>query len=285
MKLRFAELVLVLGCACLTLTQNVGYVGYLPPSPNLDQGRYGDIGAFIGGFLPPATPRPIFQFRTTPPVRRPRPTQTPPPVRPTRPTPRPRPTPPPLLTSDPLDLLRESVPGEPGDDYPIYWQIPDTGFSCNGRPQGYYADVSTRCQVFRVCSVDAAGNSDFISFLCPNGTIFNQEHFTCDWWNQVDCAAAESHYDLNRAIGIIPESEPTPRPSKFEPAPPGFLSDVVEDRTPFPKQPQISSFDSQEIQYLSLPPQPIPFRTSRKPKPTKPRPFRRRKGNTFDIDF
>ena len=21
-----------------------------------------------------------------------------------------------------------------------------------------------------------------VSFLCPNGTIFNQELFNCDWW-------------------------------------------------------------------------------------------------------
>ena len=21
-----------------------------------------------------------------------------------------------------------------------------------------------------------------VNFLCPNGTIFNQELFTCDWW-------------------------------------------------------------------------------------------------------
>ena len=26
------------------------------------------------------------------------------------------------------------------------------------------------------------------SFLCPNGTIFNQEYFICDWWFNVDCA-------------------------------------------------------------------------------------------------
>ena len=30
------------------------------------------------------------------------------------------------------------------------------------------------------------------SFLCPNGTIFNQEYFICDWWFNVDCAEAEA---------------------------------------------------------------------------------------------
>ena len=25
------------------------------------------------------------------------------------------------------------------------------------------------------------------SFLCPNGTIFNQKKRICDWWYNVDC--------------------------------------------------------------------------------------------------
>ena len=31
---------------------------------------------------------------------------------------------------DDLDSLRQSVPGEPGTDYPILAAIPDTAFSC-----------------------------------------------------------------------------------------------------------------------------------------------------------
>ena len=30
------------------------------------------------------------------------------------------------------------------------------------------------------------------TFLCPNGTIFNQAYFICDWWFNVDCAEAEA---------------------------------------------------------------------------------------------
>ena len=26
------------------------------------------------------------------------------------------------------------------------------------------------------------------SFLCPNGTLFNQQYFICDWWFNVDCS-------------------------------------------------------------------------------------------------
>ena len=34
-------------------------------------------------------------------------------------------------------------------------------------------------------------------FLCPNGTIFNQEEFVCDWWFNVDCTQADTFYFLN----------------------------------------------------------------------------------------
>ena len=31
-----------------------------------------------------------------------------------------------------------------------------------------------------------------LSFLCPNGTIFNQDQFTCDWWFNVRCTDENS---------------------------------------------------------------------------------------------
>ncbi len=33
----------------------------------------------------------------------------------------------------PLDMLRMAVPGTPGEDYPIFAEVPDTGFDCNGK--------------------------------------------------------------------------------------------------------------------------------------------------------
>ncbi len=30
------------------------------------------------------------------------------------------------------------------------------------------------------------------TFLCPNGTIFNQEYFICDWWFNVNCPDAQA---------------------------------------------------------------------------------------------
>ena len=117
------------------------------------------------------------------------------------------------MTKSEMEMLlwdyKESIPGLPETDYPILERIPETGFSCDNRLTGfirfpfllsayhiagldlnielnlfagYYADVDTRCQVFHVCTVmpeplPAIKNS----FLCPNGTMFNQENFACQW--------------------------------------------------------------------------------------------------------
>ena len=56
---------------------------------------------------------------------------------------------------------------------------------------GYYADPEAQCQAFHICTDDAQGGQTKYSFLCPNGTIFNQEYFICDWWFNVDCSKAE----------------------------------------------------------------------------------------------
>uniref|UniRef100_A0A182K4Q6 Chitin-binding type-2 domain-containing protein n=1 Tax=Anopheles christyi TaxID=43041 RepID=A0A182K4Q6_9DIPT len=64
----------------------------------------------------------------------------------------------------------------------------------------YYADVETRCQVFRVCAnTDSTGRG--FAFLCPNGTLFNQRHLVCDWYMNVRCEESENLYSVNEAIG------------------------------------------------------------------------------------
>ncbi len=92
-----------------------------------------------------------------------------------------------------LKMLMTSVPGVPGEDYPIFADVPETGFSCDGQvPGGYYADSEAECQVFHICAADAEGGLSQYSFLCPNGTIFNQNYFICDWWFNFDCAEADA---------------------------------------------------------------------------------------------
>ncbi|GFU83961.1 chitin-binding type-2 domain-containing protein [Trichonephila clavipes] len=74
--------------------------------------------------------------------------------------------------------------GVPGEDFPVFTYIPHTDFDCGPQP-GLYADPYTDCQVWHMCP---GGNlSPRHSFLCPNGTIFNQKKRICDWWYNVDC--------------------------------------------------------------------------------------------------
>uniref|UniRef100_A0A182WC56 Chitin-binding type-2 domain-containing protein n=1 Tax=Anopheles minimus TaxID=112268 RepID=A0A182WC56_9DIPT len=60
---------------------------------------------------------------------------------------------------------------EPNVDYPAYDKIPSgLTFRCADRQPGYYADIETRCQVWHWC----LPTGYMFSFLCPNGTVFNQ---------------------------------------------------------------------------------------------------------------
>ena len=107
-------------------------------------------------------------------------------------------------------MLRMAVPGNPGEDYPIYAEVPDTSFTCEGRVEGgYYADTEAQCQPFHVCSADRDGGLARNSFLCPNGTLFNQENFVCEYWFNVDCSLAEGLYSLNDEIAAeAPQAAP-----------------------------------------------------------------------------
>ena len=84
-----------------------------------------------------------------------------------------------------MDWLRKNVPGEPDLDYPILDTVPDTSFSCADHGDGIYADPEARCQAWHQCYA-----ANMWSFLCPNGTIFNQQIFTCVWWFDFDCDTA-----------------------------------------------------------------------------------------------
>ena len=54
--------------------------------------------------------------------------------------------------------------------------------------------------MFHICTADGQGGLAKYSFLCPNGTVFNQNYFICDWWFNFDCAEAEGLYSLNDDI-------------------------------------------------------------------------------------
>ena len=62
--------------------------------------------------------------------------------------------------------------------------------------EGYYADFEAGCQSFHICIAAAVGGGGMggggavlapHTFLCPNGTVFDQDGFMCDWWFNVEC--------------------------------------------------------------------------------------------------
>ncbi|CAG2114855.1 unnamed protein product, partial [Medioppia subpectinata] len=79
-------------------------------------------------------------------------------------------------------LSKDSRKGLAGKDYPTLASVPKTGFECKDMMNGVFADVETGCQVWHICQ-----NRYKHSFLCPNGTIFNEKNGICDWWYNYDC--------------------------------------------------------------------------------------------------
>ena len=93
---------------------------------------------------------------------------------------------------------QQKIPGRAGVDYPTYHEVPATRFSCQDVPYvpGMYANEETGCQAYHVCHDGREGDQG-ASFLCPNGTLFNQYDFNCDWWYNVDCRQARSLWSYN----------------------------------------------------------------------------------------
>ncbi|XP_042209521.1 mucin-2-like [Homarus americanus] len=103
--------------------------------------------------------------------------------------------------------LGRRIPGIPGlshYDYPIYSTLPETPFSCSDKHPGYYADQEARCQVFHNCQIGGRMSS----FLCPNGTVFNQRILTCDHWRNVRCDKAVHYYIVNKGLYVEQNKNP-----------------------------------------------------------------------------
>ncbi|KAK4885735.1 hypothetical protein RN001_002006 [Aquatica leii] len=97
----------------------------------------------------------------------------------------------------------------PGQDYPIYNEVPrGLSFKCDQRLPGYYSDPEAQCQVWHWC----LPNGGQFSFLCPNGTVFNQIARVCDWFFNVDCPSTPNFYTINEDLYIIPNyNQPQPQ--------------------------------------------------------------------------
>jgi hypothetical protein len=76
-------------------------------------------------------------------------------------------------------------------------------FKCEGQAYGYYADVANNCQVFHICLPieDDAGaviETAHWSFICGNGTIFDQATLTCN--HEADAFPCEEAATLYGAV-------------------------------------------------------------------------------------
>ncbi|XP_055345934.1 mucin-5AC-like isoform X2 [Paramacrobiotus metropolitanus] len=119
----------------------------------------------------------------------------------------PRPVDPQIVPVDRLlSSLRVSASRQkdavPGVSYPIYTQVNlDTPFYCNDvNGPGFYADTYMRCQQYHRC--DDQGRRS--TYLCPEGTLFNQVTLVCDFWYNVDCAKGKDFVEYSNSRLILP---------------------------------------------------------------------------------
>ena len=113
---------------------------------------------------------------------------------------------------------------------------------------GYYADPEAQCQAFHICTDDAQGGLTKYSFLCPNGTIFNQEYFICDWWFNVDCSKAEDLASSRNADLVAARSEAEARIASeaLDGAASGVSESVANYGAPKTSDEPLSNYGSQD---------------------------------------
>ena len=51
----------------------------------------------------------------------------------------------------------------------------------------HYADEEAFCQMYHMCVLETNGSYKKFSFLCPTGTMFDQDKLACNTWFNVDC--------------------------------------------------------------------------------------------------
>ena len=93
-----------------------------------------------------------------------------------------------------MEALQSTIlGGKPGVDFPNYARAPRTKFNCKKMQfGGMFADPETGCQAYHVCH-----NRRKDTFMCPTGTLFNQQIMACDFWYNVNCETATQFYDMN----------------------------------------------------------------------------------------
>ncbi|XP_042857023.1 U-scoloptoxin(01)-Cw1a-like [Penaeus japonicus] len=113
--------------------------------------------------------------------------------------------------------MAAAVPGlrQRRDSFPFLFELPSnaslilggiqTGFECGDLPYGYYADTSNNCAIYHVC-LPYVDNDLYVtrhfSFLCGEGTMFDQERLVCDFpENSVACQESTTFRRVNEYFG------------------------------------------------------------------------------------
>ncbi|ROT68677.1 hypothetical protein C7M84_013159 [Penaeus vannamei] len=93
----------------------------------------------------------------------------------------------------------------PADASNILGRI-STSFTCADRPYGYYADQENSCRVFHICYpalfANGAVETSQYSFLCGEGSVFDQKTLTCvPETDAVPCQESSSYFYTNEQFG------------------------------------------------------------------------------------
>ncbi|XP_042229300.1 GATA zinc finger domain-containing protein 14-like [Homarus americanus] len=87
-----------------------------------------------------------------------------------------------------------------------------TTFNCLDRPYGYYADQDNSCRVFHVCNPALFSNGAIqtfqYSFMCGEGTVFDQKEMTCVMESSATpCQEASNYYVRNQEFGRLEDRQ------------------------------------------------------------------------------
>ncbi|KAK8404204.1 hypothetical protein O3P69_000342 [Scylla paramamosain] len=123
-------------------------------------------------------------------------------------------------------VRRDSTPEEyelPANATAILGRGVRTGFVCDGKVYGFYADPDNACQIFHLCypyvDADLVVKLRMFSFICGPQLVFDQEKLVCDFpENSLPCEAAPSFYSINNFFGRVElnfrEGPPPPLPEQ-----------------------------------------------------------------------
>ncbi|XP_063602306.1 putative uncharacterized protein DDB_G0291812 [Penaeus indicus] len=81
-----------------------------------------------------------------------------------------------------------------------------SSFSCLDRPYGYYADQDNSCRVFHVCNPTLFSNGAVetyqYSFMCGEGSVFDQKELTCVAESSaIPCLESSNYFYTNEQFG------------------------------------------------------------------------------------